>query len=945
MFSLIANCTFIDNSAEYGGAVSDGGNVVNCTFINNSATFGGSLNGIYDLYFYQYMYYSSSYHYVGTFYTNVTNCTFINGSAKYGGAMYDGLAVNCSFINTSADYGGAIYLNQNMTISYCNFTNCFANFKGGAIYINQSGKIVYCTFEYCTSTLDNSSLDANSSANYTIEDCIFDEYPTNIEYHYVSCLISGNLTYFNGEDGILIADLYDMRGVLNNQIVYIIIDGKKYNVTTDSGGSACFNIPDYLNEAGTYNATLIFEGDNVLNPSSVNVTITINKHIAILNASDLILYKNEFGVITANLSNIRGPLSKKRVIFTINEVTRSITTNGNGIAEFNVLNYVSSKGEYTVGINFAGDDFNHPVSTNISFIYVDYKGILTGNVDGKYFNDTILTFNLVNYRNNKPIFDAPIRLVFSNGIAVNLTTDVDGNVEYRIPFNPDYYDVTAYVSSDYVSVNNVTINEIEINKIFGVIEHSLLNGNKTLRFKLSSRYNDDVFRNVKLNLIFSNGEKAEIVSDENGIARYDIPFPKGTYSVSVTAEGDFKDFDPDPDYISNIVVTNDLNCSLNFTNNITFAFGGYGSTNFTVDGGIVELDKVKVIGQDALISISNNTISVFGLSVGNYILEVETTPDDYHNAVTERINVTVTNAPSKVTFSAGIVFEYGSSSSIHVIVDGGKIEQKNIKVIGHPEANIQFKGQIITVSGLAVGSYTLSVTSTPDSDHLASTETVRVTVNKATAVITASKITVALKKGTEWSIKVVNSKTEKPIANMEITLKIFTGKKFKTVTVKTNSKGIATYQTKKLSKGNHKVVVSGKHAGYNFNTVTTSIKVIKPKALKFNLKKKVDDNDGSLRSFLVLDKKTKKGVNGIKIKVLIYTGKKYKAYTFKTKKIKGNKGTYNGAFGFATNKFKAGKHKVKIMPASIKYKGSITTYIKLSKKATGKNVPKYMREA
>ena len=76
---------------------------------------------------------------------------------------------------------------------------------------------------------------------------------------------------------------------------------------------------------------------------------------------------------------------------------------------------------------------------------------------------------------------------------------------------------------------------------------------------------------------------------------------------------------------------------------------------------------------------------------------------------------------------------------------------------------------------------------------------------------------------------------------MEIALKIFTGKKFKTVTVKTNSKGIASFQTKKLSKGNHKVVVNGKHAGYNFNTVTTSIKVIKPKALKFKLKKKVDD--------------------------------------------------------------------------------------------------------
>jgi hypothetical protein len=177
---------------------------------------------------------------------------------------------------------------------------------------------------------------------------------------------------------------------------------------------------------------------------------------------------------------------------------------------------------------------------------------------------------------------------------------------------------------------------------------------------------------------------------------------------------------------------------------------------------------------------------------------------------------------------------------------------------------------------------------------------------------------------------------------MKLTLKVFTGKKYKVETVKTNSKGVAVYKTSKLSKGKHKVVVDVSHSQYKSSPVTSSIKVIKQTALKFKLKTKVDDNDGSLRSYLVLNKKTKKGVNGIKVKVLIYTGKKYKTYTFKTKKIKGKKVTYNGAFGFATNKFSVGKHKVKIMPASIKYKGSVKTTIKITKKA--RKGPKFMRE-
>jgi CRISPR/Cas system CMR-associated protein Cmr3 (group 5 of RAMP superfamily) len=42
---------------------------------------------------------------------------------------------------------------------------------------------------------------------------------------------------------------------------------------------------------------------------------------------------------------------------------------------------------------------------------------------------------------------------------------------------------------------------------------------------------------------------------------------------------------------------------------------------------------------------------------------------------------------------------------------------------------------------------------------------------------------------------------------------------------------------------------------------------------------------------------------------------------------------YNGATGFATNKFSVGKHTVKIMPISLKYKGSVTTSIIIKKSA------------
>ena len=340
-----------------------------------------------------------------------------------------------------------------------------------------------------------------------------------------------------------------------------------------------------------------------------------------------------------------------------------------------------------------------------------------------------------------------------------------------------------------------------------------------------------------------------------------------------------------------------------------------------------------------IFTISGNTFSLEYKEDPNTLF-YGLTADDLKHANT----FNKTRIDSSVKFSAGMIFEYGTTGSIYVTVDGGDLREDDIRVLGHNEAKIDFVNNVITVSNLAVGTYTLRVTTIPDDDHFSVDGDLKVTVKKATAVIKAEKLTVAYKKGSMWTINLINSKTNKPISNMKLSVRVFSGKKSKIITVQTNSKGEASYQTKGLSKGNHKVVVSATDGRYNFNTLTSSIKVVKQTPLKFKLKKKIDDKDGSLRSYLVLNKKTNKGVNGIKIKVLFYTGKKYVVYTFKTKKLKGKKGTYNGAFGFATNKFSAGKHIVKIMPASIKYKGSITTSIKLSKKATAANIPKYMRE-
>lgn len=227
---------------------------------------------------------------------------------------------------------------------------------------------------------------------------------------------------------------------------------------------------------------------------------------------------------------------------------------------------------------------------------------------------------------------------------------------------------------------------------------------------------------------------------------------------------------------------------------------------------------------------------------------------------------------------------------------------------------------------IAESSNDILANGTGDASMDTSTNTTPV-AEKSTAVIKASKAKVAYKKGTKWNVKLVDS-NNKPIAKTKVVLKVYTGSKYKTVKLWTNAKGIASYNTKSLKAGTHKVVVSLADNAYNFKAVKSSIKVVKQTPLKI-FAKKTTMKEGALLTIMVMNKKTKKLVNGVKLKLMIYTGKKYKVVTVKTKKFNGVK----GMAGFATNALSVGKHTVKIVPANFKYSGSKKTSMTIKKSA------------
>ena len=80
---------------------------------------------------------------------------------------------------------------------------------------------------------------------------------------------------------------------------------------------------------------------------------------------------------------------------------------------------------------------------------------------------------------------------------------------------------------------------------------------------------------------------------------------------------------------------------------------------------------------------------------------------------------------------------------------------------------------------------------------------------------------------TYFKLTVKNKKTKKVIAKVKVKVKVYTGKKAKTYTLKTNTKGIAKLNVNKLKVGNHKVVITSADKYVVAKTAKSTIKIKK----------------------------------------------------------------------------------------------------------------------
>lgn len=132
------------------------------------------------------------------------------------------------------------------------------------------------------------------------------------------------------------------------------------------------------------------------------------------------------------------------------------------------------------------------------------------------------------------------------------------------------------------------------------------------------------------------------------------------------------------------------------------------------------------------------------------------------------------------------------------------------------------------------------------------------------------------------NVKVINYFTKHAMKNTKVSLKVFTGKKSKTITLTTDSKGNAKYDVSKLNIGQHKIIVKKADKYCYGQDKTVSVKVSKAKINIQAPKITTTANAPKYFKITVKNKETSKTMKNVKVAVKVYTGKKYKTYNLKT---------------------------------------------------------------
>ena len=388
----------------------------------------------------------------------------------------------------------------------------------------------------------------------------------------------------------------------------------------------------------------------------------------------------------------------------------------------------------------------------------------------------------------------------------DLNTKLTG---YRYYANTYYGNVS--VEDNFWGVNIDSIDEfVHDNMIMGLSVppqrwiNLKIEGN-TLRFALNNGSEIDGMPNYSVKV---NNEKVSVGSDIKNITLEDLrnnaqkPIVKKNAHAILTQKGTYINektieltlLDDDGKKIANEIVL------LRFNNSRTVQIKtnseGKASYKAIVDVGTYDVEAIVASDRYKNLNDTLRNVEVKPLKIKASASKLTTTFDSNKGLAV------------KVTYKNKAVRNVDLKLTVHI----GK-KTKTYTITTNEKGIATFKPQ----SKLNVGTYKVQIAS--DANYIMEKITTTIKIGKAKTTVNAPKVTGKFMKSNFLKITVKNKESKKAVKNLVLKLKI--GKK--TYAVKTNSKGIAQFNTKVLKSGTYSVAVSSGNSNYEVSAKTTII--------------------------------------------------------------------------------------------------------------------------
>jgi len=748
---------------------------------------------------------------------------------------------NCTFNNTKALNTIGFSVNH-MDIVECKFFNCTPTSKTNPSTIQIAGKNNYvsnvnissCYFDdncLCFQVMDantktncilffkNNTIKSKNAIQVSNGGKINIVSPTNL-----TVLNNTQLTATSGDIINITAVLVDdMGNYINIPKIDFSIDSVTYSATYKDGVySVAYTVPEVTQPKeisfdstpeSTYlgDLTVKYQPLFLLAKPALNMTMS--------NVSDSVYGDNV--TVKVNISNLESgnliyQFIKDDVV--VKTVTDSFSNNMSTVS----VNDLPA-GDYTVAVKYAEDD--NFGATTITKTFTVSKANSTVQI---LIDPTIPVGDNITVQAIVPA-NAGGNVTFRLNTD-NKTVNVTDKAVFDALANGTYIIYAVYNGDDNYNPSeevNVTFEVVKVNPTIN-IEYStpVINENVTVTVTMNEDINGDV--NVTINKLDPVVE--HVVNGTLVFNITNVPYGPQNITVSFTGNDKYNAGEKNDSFFVNKL---DLDLSISAD---TVTYGEplvvIVNANEKFTGEVIV--KIGALNQTANIVNGKGNATFNNLTADDYFINATFTGDETFNADSANTTATVkgvevpatqaftTNVPANTkspTFS--IKLEKDATGTFTVNIDNGKIVKT---------AELKDGAASITVADLAAGDHTISVSYSGDGKYAPITQNTTLNIKepvkpttkvtkKATKIVAKKKTFKAKKKTKKYTITLKSGK--KLISKVKVTIKV--GKK--TYTAKTNKKGKATFNLKKLTKkGKYTAVIKFK-GNKNYKATSKKVKI------------------------------------------------------------------------------------------------------------------------